>query len=142
MRHFFHASFFLILSILFISCSPEFAPENVPTDTVPPEDKMDSVLLELLKSSTDNKKDSTRELIKKNDLVSSDAGIFITITADKDEDLPALSAFIQEGGGKVTSSFENTIFAAVPVEFLRELAPLKAVWYIAVSQKIIPMEKK
>lgn len=147
MPYLFRISLLAVLSILLMSCSKPITPQDAEpktdsTDTVPIEEKMDAKLLELLESTSDNKEDSTAKLIKKNDLLISDFGISVTITTDKKEDVADISASIEEAGGKVTSSFENTIFAAIPVEFLRELASRKTVWYIAASHEVVPMDKK
>ena len=97
---------------------------------VPLRDKLDAHLLALVEGHAAGDLDRATSYARSKGLDVREGRIPVQMLAASEQHVPALEQRINSVGGSVRSHFENSIFAAIPLQALGEIAADDAVWRI------------
>ena len=103
--------------------------------SVPLREKLGAQLLSLVESYEDGGSKSVLAYARSNSLDLTEMRVPIRVLAASEQDVNCLERQITDAGGSIESNFENSIFAAMPVDALRAFAASEAVWRVDVQQR-------
>jgi hypothetical protein len=110
--------------------------------TVSTGDKLDGVLLNLVKARKKGGEKSMLTYANSIDLKLENGQIPVTIIGISEEKLASIQKKLAVNGGKEITTFENNLYAVVPVEAIEPLAADDAVWTMSLSrQMFFPMDQ-
>lgn len=100
------------------------------------EAKLDGVLLELVRARRTDGEAGVRAYVERHQPGLSADRLPVEIVCESPEDAAAVRELVVTAGGAVTTSFDNHIWAAVPLTSVETLAEVAAVWTIALDQAL------
>jgi hypothetical protein len=113
--------------------------ESAPVST---KDKLDSVLLNLVKAREKGGEKSVVSYANSIDLALENGQVPVTIIGVSEEKLASIQEKLANNGGTEITTFENNLYALVPVEAIKPLAADDAVWTMSLSRQMFyPMDK-
>lgn len=101
------------------------------------EAKLDGVLLELVRARRTDGEAGVRAYVERHQPGLSADRLLVEIVCESAEDTAAIRELVVTAGGAVTTSFDNHIWAAVPLTSVETLAEVAAVWTIALDQALL-----
>lgn len=104
--------------------------------TVPLHERLDGSLLSLVESYEDGGAKAALAYAKSSGLDFGERRVSVRVLAASEQDADFLKRRIGEIGGKVESSFENSVFASMPVDVLRAFAASEAVWRVEAQRSL------
>ena len=104
--------------------------------SVPLREKLGAQLLSLVESYEDGGSKSVLAYARSNSLDLTEMRVAIRVLAASEQDVSCLERQITDAGGSIESNFENSIFAAMPVDALRAFAASEAVWRVDGQQRL------
>lgn len=99
-------------------------------------EKLDSSLLSLVESYEDGGSEAALAYAKSSGLDFGERRVSVHVFAASEQGIDFLKQRIVEIGGKVESSFENSVFASMPVDALRTFAAGEAVWRVEAQRSL------
>lgn len=102
----------------------------------PLEEKLDAPLLDLIQEKGISSAESLRKWSAKHSLSTPKGQIKVDIACRGDKGAAAVAAAVRKAGGRVTSQFQNTVFASLPVAAIKTVAARDEVWTMAVSRAL------
>ena len=101
------------------------------------EAKLDGVLLELVRARRTDGVAGVRAYVERHHPGLSLDGLQVEIVCESPEDAAAVRELVETAGGSITTSFDNHVWAEVPLTSVETLAEVVAVWTIALDQALL-----